>query len=109
MTAHAANKTDQIGGIVARPHEVDQFDDPLFGLERSDKDERSIEVFPSNLNSRFFWRDKPSSVLRTPQERCKTGTRVEPGPAQPIDRTISTDECCCLAVADQGIVFDPPR
>src|ERR1700733_9257406 len=81
----------------------------MFGLESRHKDERSVEVFSPDLNSRVFWRDKPSSVLRTPQQRCETGARIEPGPTQPIDRAISTHQRCCLAVADQGIVFDPPR
>src|ERR1700722_8995312 len=109
MPTHTTNQTDQIGGIVARSHEVDQFYDPLFGLESSDKDERSVEVFSSNLNGRVFWRDKLSSVLRTPQERCKTSARIEPGPTQPIDRAIATNQRCRLAVADQSVVFDSPR
>jgi hypothetical protein len=54
----------------------------------------------------MFRRNEPSSIVSRSKQAGKAGSRVETGPAQPIDRAVAADQSGCLAVADQRIVFD---
>src|SRR4029077_13423609 len=49
------------------------------------------------------------AVVRRAQQWGETGSRIEPRPAQPIDRAAIGHERGGLAVADQRVVFDPRR
>jgi hypothetical protein len=48
-------------------------------------------------------------MLRRPEESRETGVRIKPRPTQPIDGAIATDQCRCLAVADERVVFNTQR
>jgi hypothetical protein len=44
-------------------------------------------------------------MLGGTQQRRKTGPRIEPGDAQPIDRAITADQRGGFAITDEGILF----
>src|SRR5215467_2506183 len=57
----------------------------------------------------MLWSNEPPAVIGFPEQGGKTRSRIETGPAQPIDRAVTADQSCRLAVADQRIVFDSQR
>src|SRR5438046_6518632 len=48
-------------------------------------------------------------MLRAAEQRGKARTRIKARPAEPVDRAVAADKGRRLAVADESIVFDPPR
>ena len=52
-------------------------------------------------------RDQPAAILCRSQECGNARSRIEARPAQPVDGTITADQGCRLAVADQSVIFDP--
>ena len=90
----------------AHRHEIDESRDPLVGRKFSLEYERvgPVASFDGGGTHR---RRQSAAILRSTQQCGTAGTAVEPRPAQPIDRTAARDQRGRLAVADQGIVFDP--
>ncbi len=44
-------------------------------------------------------------MLRSAQERGEAGRRIEAWQAEPIQRSIARDQCRCVCIANEGIVF----
>ena len=48
-------------------------------------------------------------LLGRPQQRRKAGVGIEARPAQPVDRSITGDQACGFAIADECIILDAGR
>jgi hypothetical protein len=78
---------------LAHGHEIYKDDcAAIGGSELGFKDERvgSVAALDSNLRFRSNGRrgDLPAAIVGIAKERCKTRRRVEPRPAQPVNRAI---------------------
>jgi hypothetical protein len=49
------------------------------------EDEGAGTIAPSDAERRKLWSDEPPAVIGYPEQGGKAGSRVETGPAQPID------------------------
>jgi hypothetical protein len=78
------------------------------GKNRFD-DQSVVEVATSRLNVIFRRRDQPPSVLGAAKKRAKARRAIETGQAQPIDRTVASDQRYRLAVPNDGVVLDSKR
>ena len=104
--ADAAHQPDDIGGVAARRHEIDQGDGAICRLEARLQDQRIVPVAARGFRDIFRRRDKPSALLGRAEQGCETGIGIERGPAQPVDRSVAPDQGRGFAVANQSIVFD---
>jgi hypothetical protein len=108
--AHADHEPHQLRrAVVARRHEVDHDRLAVLGLEGGLEDQGFGPVTPRHLRVAVARRNLPMAVVRLAQQRGETGARIEPRPAQPIDRAAIGHERGGLAVPDQRVVFDPRR
>jgi len=78
-------------------------------LEFGFEDEGAGTIAPRHAERRMLWSHQPAAVIGFPEQGGKARGRIETGPAQPIDRAVTADQSCRLAVADQRIVFDSQR
>src|SRR4029077_15800804 len=112
MKGHTPGPTDhdpdQIGAV-GRWHEIDHRRTARLSLKFSLEDQRAGAIAPTYINNRLFRGDDPSSIISRSKQTSKARSRVETGPAQPIDRAVAADQSGCLAIADQRIVFDSKR
>ncbi len=58
---------------------------------------------PFDLGRRM---EEPAPVLVATEQRREAGTPVEPGYAQPVDRTVARHQRDRFGVADDGVVLD---
>ncbi len=106
LTRDPAHQPDDVGGVAARRHEIDQRDNAVCGLETRLQDQRIVPVAAGGFCDLFRRRDQPSAVPVGAEQGRKTGIGIERGPAQPVDRSVAADQRRGLAIADQSIVFD---
>ena len=105
-SALASDDPYQLGGAVARRHEIDQRRFPLGCLEFGLEHERAIAVAPADTRRRVGRCDLPSPVVRRPEQGGKAGGRVKSRPAQPVNRAVAGNEGGRLTVSDEGVIFD---
>ena len=98
----------KVPGLCGR-HEIDDCRTARLCFEFGFEDEGAGTVAPSHAERRALWSDEPSAVVGFPEQSCKARSRVETGPAQPIDRTVAPDQSGGFTVTDQSIVFDSQR
>src|SRR5438105_2259771 len=93
----------------AKRHEIDEPCGTIAGFKPCFEDQGFAPVAPC-YTGRFIARgDFPAAVLFRAKQGRKTGLRIEPRPAEPVDRAVTPDEGGGLAVADQGIILDAGR
>src|ERR1700731_4634711 len=109
MISHAVNQTHEIGAVIARRHEVDELDRAICCLEDRHEDKRAIELASCNPGSWVYWRDEPSSVLRSAKQGSEARARIETGPAKPVDGQVAPYEGRRLAIADDRIILNVQR
>ena len=51
-------------------------------------------------------RDQPTAMLAGAEQRRKARLRIEPRPAQPVDRAVARYQRGAAAIADQRVIFD---
>jgi hypothetical protein len=96
---------EQVDPLPAQRHEVDDPDLAVFGLEVGLEDERVVPVRrptrarrPGERSASIRGRSSPSSG----EDR----RRVEPGQAEPVDRSVLADQGDGVAVADHRVVLE---
>jgi hypothetical protein len=87
-------------------HEVRDQENARCRLETGLKNQRVVTIPPFNFFTAALWSEEPSAVLFCADKRSETGWRGEIGPAQPVDRSIFSDESGGLAIANERIIFD---
>ena len=102
----APHQPHHVGGLAARGHEIDQCDDAVFGFKPRLQDQRVVPVAAGGAFDLVRGRDQPAAVPVRAQQSRETGIGIKGGPAQPVDRSITADQCRGLAIADQPIVFN---
>ena len=108
-TASADDETDQVRGVAAERHEVDERDGTFGGLEVGLEDQRVVAVAAADARGRLGRGDQPAAVLGPAEQGREAGARVEPGPAQPVDGAVAANQGRRLAVPDQRVVLDAQR
>jgi len=88
-------------------HEIDHGDRAMRGFEVRLENQRALAIAPRHAHRARLRCDQPAAVLGLAQQRGEASFRIETGPAQPIDGAIAPDEGAGVAVADQGVIFDP--
>ena len=78
----------------------------MVGLERRLQNERVAEIAARDANVARLGRDWPSSVPSFAKQRRETRRAVEARQAQPVYRTVASNEREGLAIADDGVIFD---
>jgi hypothetical protein len=96
-------------GTVRRNHEINHRRAASLGLELGFEDQGAGTVASLDAEQRILGCKKPPAVIGVSQQRGKASSRIEAGPAQPIDRAVAADQSRRLAVADERIVFDSKR
>ncbi len=94
---------------VAELHAVREPNDPVRGLEGGRHDEVAVAVGTVRPMDPPGRSDLPASVVRGPEQRCEARSRVEPRNAQPVDRSVATDERCPSLIPEEPVVLDPER
>jgi hypothetical protein len=82
---------------------------PIRSIEYCFQHQGVVVVGTADAWRRVDGKDSPSSVLGCAEKRCEQGIAVKAWPAQPVNRTVATDERGRRAIADQGIVLDVQR
>jgi hypothetical protein len=102
----ADDEAHQIRYRFAHRHEVDHPDGAVGGLEICFEHQRAGAIAPRHDRIVILRCNLPAPVLWGPEQRREAGRGIEPRPAQPVDGTVTRDQCRGLAIADQCIVFD---
>src|SRR6185436_8871245 len=92
----------------AERHEVDQ-QSGAFRRDKARLQDQAVTAIASGDPGLVAGRDDPAPLLVITDERREAGVRIEPRPAQPIDRAVTPHERRRFAVADQRIVFNAQR
>ena len=106
LARDAAHQPDDVGGVAARRHEIDQGDGPICRLKTRLQDQGIVPVAAGEFCHFLRRRDQPAAVPVVAEQGCKAGIGIERGPAQPVDRSVAADQCRGLAIPDQSVVFD---
>ena len=93
----------------ANRHEVNEASLSRRGREHGFEDQGVAAIAARHLRMGILGRHAPTAVFLIAQEGRKTGIAIEAGPAEPVDRTVPSDERDRLAVADHGVVLNPLR
>ena len=80
-----ANHNPHKIGAVCRRHEIDNHRAAGPNLKFGFEDERAGTISPSHAQRRMLWSNEPPAVVRRPEQGSKARSRIETGPAQPID------------------------
>ena len=73
-------------------HEIRQPDTAVGGFKFAVEDERVIPVAALDTRDLSRRSDPPAAVSRFSEERGKTGGRIKPRNAQPVDRSVAADQ-----------------
>ena len=92
---------------VPRRHKVDDGDYSIGSLELSLKHQRVVAVAAADGNDLVSRSEEPAAVVARAEQGGEDRPRIEPRQAEPVDRSVLADQRRRLAVADQGVVFDP--
>ena len=98
--------------IVARSGPRSEIDDrgaSCLGLKFGLEDKGSGTVASFHAARRNGRSDRPSAVVRRPEQRGEARGRIEPRPAQRVDRSVGADQGHRFAVANDGVIFDLQR
>ena len=103
---HPLHNPHNVGVPPPRRHKVDHLHFAFRRLKtRLDNQCPRAILPPASLQLRLRC-DLPEPVIARPQQRRKTGARRKCRPAHPVDRALPRNQCCCLAVSDQRIIFN---
>ena len=94
------------GMVVARRHEVRDPHRPAGGVPLLLEHQCALHVATTRGRSARLGGEQPPAIGRSAEQGGKASGRVEPGHAQPVDRTIPPDERGGMGVADQGVILD---
>src|SRR5262245_45583449 len=72
-------------GAVCRRHEIDNRRTAGLSLEFGFEHEGAGTIPPTDAKRRMLWSNEPPAITGCPEQGGKAGSRVETGPAQPID------------------------
>ncbi len=106
VAADPFDDADDVHGLVADRHEVDDPYRALGCVELGLEHERVIAVSPTRGAATGSRCDLPASVVLVSQERGEARAAVEPRCAQPVDRAVVADERGGLRIADHGVLLD---
>ncbi len=90
-------------------HEVDERGCSFSTFEARLQDQRIGLISPCYPGRLVLCGNEPTAMSGRAEESCETGIRIKPRPTQPIDGAIATDQCRCLAVADERVVLNTQR
>src|SRR6516165_7389542 len=76
-------------GAVGRRHEIDDRRTASLSLEFGFEDQCAGTISPPHGERRILWSDEPSAVVGCPEQGGKARSRIETGPAQPVDRAVA--------------------
>src|ERR1700683_2653330 len=107
--ALANNQTHDTGARMMFGHEVDERRCSFRSLEARFQDQCIGLVSPRYPGRPILRGNEPSAMFRRAEESRETSVRIKPRPTQPINGAIATDQCSCLAVADERVVFNTQR
>ena len=105
LAVKAFDVAHDVAPVVRERHAVDDPHRAAVGLEVGLKDQRVSAVAPLHALHRGFGRYLPASVLRAAQQCREAGRRIEARHAEPVDRTIASNQRRRVAAADQGVVL----
>ena len=80
---------------------------PVIGLPFGFEHERVWAVAAAALPGINARSDDPAAMVGVTENGGEAGAGVEARKARPVDRAVTSDECCRLQVADQAVVLDP--
>ncbi len=109
LALQALDDAHQLGRAVAPVHEIGEGGRTIRGRENRFEDQRVADVSSCDPDVILRGRDQPPSVVRLAKQRAKARGAVETGQAQPVDRAVAPDQRHCLAVSDDGVVFNSER
>src|SRR5207247_9380658 len=84
--AFADDKTNEMRGLAAQRHEVDQRGLAVGSDKSRFQNQRVRSIAPRNARLFLCRRDPPASIVAGPEKGGKTCIGVATGPAEPIDR-----------------------
>src|SRR5208337_4939106 len=96
-------------GPICRRHEIDNCGAARLGLKFGLEDERARTVAPFHGERSKSRSDEPSAILGRPEQRGEARRRIEPGPAQPVDRAVGAGQSHRFAIANEGVIFNSQR
>ncbi len=102
----ALHDADDIGGLAARRHEVDQAHGARTRLELGLQHERVAPIAAPGRVELALGLDRPVPVLGVAEQRGEDRPRVEARQAEPVDAAVTADERGGLEIADQSVVLD---
>ena len=106
--AFADDKTNEMRGLAAQRHEVDQRGLAVGSDKSRFQNQRIRPVAARNARLVLCRRDPPASILAGPEKGGKACIGVETGPAEPIDRAALRHQRSRLEIADQPVILDAP-
>src|SRR5581483_4117940 len=102
---HAFDDPDDRRMVLLGRHEVDHMYAPsVIGEGRFEN--QCIRKIAASDGSNRLRRQEPATVIVVAEQFRKATFRIEAREAQPIDRAITSDESCRLAIANQRIIFN---
>ncbi len=107
---HPFHDSHHVGVVAPVPapdrHQVEQPHLPPVDVELGLEDQGSGPVLPPGGRDLAPGSDPPPSVALVTEQGRQTCAGVEPGEAEPVDRTVPGHEGCRLGVTDQRVVLD---
>jgi hypothetical protein len=102
---HALDDPNQIGLALPGRHAVHDAHDAVVGLELDLEHERLAAIAAACGPYAAFRGEQPATVTLVAEQRRETGSGIEAGQAEPVDRAICADQGRGLRVADEGVIL----
>ena len=109
FTFDALHDPHDPGMMMPRRHEVDNPDDATIGGDLGLEYHRVAPISADMRHDRLVGCDLPAAMLVSAEQLGEAASGVESRKAQPVDRTVSSDQGGSLGVADDRVVFDGLR
>jgi hypothetical protein len=93
--------------LAARGHEIGEADFAVCGDKGGLDDHGAWQVSAASLLDFVFGTDAPEAVAGGAEKGGEAGAGGKIGPAEPVDGAVKADQGGGLAVADDGVVFNP--
>jgi len=104
LPGFADHEPHQIGGAVAKRHEVDQPSGALLGFEARLEDQGVVAIAARDSELLRLRRDPPATVVRAAEQRRKARVGIKARPAQPVDRAVARHQRGRFTVPDQRVI-----
>src|SRR2546423_12321865 len=99
--SNATHQPQDVLMLTAPVHTIHQNDGPFWSGEFGLQNESSISIAPVNVRALGFRLNRPVAVLLRSQQAGKASGRIKTREAEPVYRSISSDQRGCSIVADK--------